>query len=592
MTSGVNYSIMSNHNQIDKNAERYPGRDAGRKSNWLMMAFNVLSQRMSSLRSLFGDPRRNIEDECGLPRLDTWVNCSEYKKYFERVWVARRAVELPCKEAWKITPDVYEDEGTSVETPFEKKWKEIGRSLISSKSKFKGEQNKGNPIWEYLRRADIMSGIGRYGVLLIGTNDNKPLSAPVDGVEEAFSMRDGTLLPDPIAGYLHGTSDPYFGVSPYDMAPPPQYNPQTQANGTERRLTFLRVFPEYMARISRYDANILSPRYGQPIEYEITLNSPDNGEVYGVGLNVATYKVHWTRVIHIADDVGVSEVFATPRLQPILNNVLDLHKLLPSSAEMYYKGAFFGLSIESHPQLGADLDMDVESLKGDVEKYYNGLQRALYLEGALAKQLAPTVVDPTPQIERQIEAICICLGCPVRIFKGAERGELASSQDEADWRERMEDRQQSYLTPRLIVPLIDRLIAMRILPEPETYTVCWPSMAAQTPQEKSAVAFQLTQALGQYISSGAFKIMTPLRYLVTVFKLSEEEAQSAIDEVNPELMKELLDPAPEPEITIGPDGKPFAKPAGSKVDKMKQINPAKQLDTKEPLKDKTDNRLK
>jgi len=154
-------------------------------------------------------------------------------------------------------------------------------------------------------------------------------------------------------------------------------------------------------------------------------------------------------------------------MRPVLNRLLDLQKIYGASAEGYWQAAFTGLSLETHPQLGGDVTIDASDVRNQLENYVNSLQRYLALTGMSAHTLAPTVSDPSSQIDKHIEAICIQLGIPKRVFMGSERGELASSQDDASWNDRLKQRQNGYLTPRVIVPFVDRLISVGVLPEPD-----------------------------------------------------------------------------------------------------------------------------
>jgi hypothetical protein len=198
---------------------------------------------------------------------------------------------------------------------------------------------------------------------------------------------------------------------------------------------------------------------------------------------------------------------------------------------MFWKGAFFGLSFETHPSLGGDVDVDPESLKDMIEDYQNGLQRWLALTGMSAKTLAPQVVDPTPHIERQIEAICIKLGVPKRVFMGSERGELASTQDDKAWNDRLRERQTNYLTPRVIVPFVDRLILLGVLPKPNGYSVWWPDITSQSDTEKANVALKMTQALAQYAGTPDVSFVIPeLYYLTRILKLDENEVVTMLEE--------------------------------------------------------------
>jgi hypothetical protein len=250
------------------------------------------------------------------------------------------------------------------------------------------------------------------------------------------------------------------------------------------------------------------------------LGSPEN----------VTKTVHWTRVIHIADNLASSESFGVPRCRPVLNPLLDIRKVRGSSGEMYYKGAFPGLSAETHPQLGGDVSIDIDKLKDAQEQFWNGLQRTMASTGMHMNMLAPTVVDPTPQIEVQIDSICIKLSCPKRIFVGSERGELASSQDERAWKGRVTDRQNGYLTPRVIVPFVDRLIEVGVLPEPsDGYCVEWPNIYSLSDTEKAAVGLQRTQAITTYAEHAGDSVVEPMDFFTRLLGYSEEEAQAMVD---------------------------------------------------------------
>ncbi len=263
-----------------------------------------------------------------------------------------------------------------------------------------------------------------------------------------------------------GTDAQYVGVQ---LGPSEYPDPRPHPAGQPlRKLLFLRAFDESLVQIVQYEANVRNPRFGMPVMYRVTLNDPRE-QHSGIGLPLATVRVHWSRIIHLADtgaNAGSSIIFAPPRMRPVLNRLLDLRKLYGGSAEMYWRGAFPGYTLSTHPQLGGDVNVDASSIRDQMEQYMNGLQRYVMLMGMSMEGLAPQVVDPTQQIAVQIEAICIQLGCPVRVFKGSERGELASSQDDAAWLDRLRERQNNYLTPLVIVPFIDRLIAMNVLPVP------------------------------------------------------------------------------------------------------------------------------
>ena len=442
--------------------------------NWKeLMVRNMaqLSQRAYSLQQMM-DPRRKLDDECGYPSTSN-LTPTMYREMYDRDPIGSRVVDVMPTESWAVEPEVYEEEDIETETPFETAWEELGDSLRGD-SWYEGEE--GSPIWEMLMRVDILSGIGSYGVLLLGVDDGEDLSTE--------------LVPS-----------------------------------TGRKLLFLRAFDESLAEISSYDPDPASPRYGLPINYMLTFADPADPHS-GQGLNRMQAHVHWTRVLHVVDNLGGSDLFGVPRMRQVWNNLLNLQKLYGGSAEMYWRGAFPGLSLETIPQLGADVDLDTDEIKEQMEQYMNGLQRYFSLAGMTAKSLAPQVVDPTPQIETQLDAICIKLGIPKRIFMGSERGELASSQDSEAWDKRIQRRQKRHITPRLIVPFVNRLIWLGVLPEPaESYCVEWPDLSEADANEQADIGLKRTQAMAAYVAGGVDVLIEPQNYLTKVIGFTEDEAE-------------------------------------------------------------------
>ncbi len=448
---------------------------------------NIIMSRSQFLKQYF-DPRRDIDKECGYPDTKE-ITADLCREMYDREPIGTRVVEVLPKESWQVQPEVYEDADPSVSTAFEEALSKVGNSL---KGTSWHEQEEGNPIWEHLLRADIMSGVGHYGVILFGIDDGKPLHEPVEGI-------------DPKTGKSAGYSAP------------------------KRKLLFIRTFDESLAQITQYETDTTSPRYGQPTVYNLTFSDPNATIKGGIGANLTTQSVHWTRVVHIADNLNCSEIVGIPRQRPVWNRLLDLRKLYAGSAEMYWRGAFPGLSVETHPQLGGDVDVDKKALRETIYDYQNGLQRHLALMGMTAKSLAPQVVDPTPQIDSQLTAICIVLGIPKRVFLGSERGELASGQDDQAWNDRLRFRQAIYITPRIIAPVIDRLIAMGVLPTPKSYTVSWPDLTSLSESDRADIAVKRTQALTTFIQGGGEAMLTPMDFYTHFLRLSQYDAKAIVE---------------------------------------------------------------
>lgn len=447
----------------------------------------------SGFQEVVGANQRNLNRDCGypgwrseIPESYTELTIELFQHFYEREPIATRVVEIYPLECWGTSPRVIETEDLDDETPFEKAWKELSRSL-SGGSKYK---QKKSILWKYLKQVDIDSGIGTYGLLFLGLNDGSRLDQPVD----------------------MGRDD--------------------------LKLIFLRSIPQKHVEVSQYESDDSSERFGHPVIYQVDFVVPDeeSGEDKGTGVVNVSANVHWTRVIHVAEG---DDVFGTPRQRPVFNRLWDIRKLYGGSAEMYWRGALPGLALEIDPNLTlAAMDKKAKfnetKIREQMQLYGEGLQRWLVLNGIRSKNLSPQVVDPSPQIERQLEAICIIGGYPKRVFMGSERGELSSSQDTEEWNDKVVSRQEEYLTPQLIVRLIDRLIDLKILPEPDEYDIKWPDRESQTEKERADVMGHVVTALAKYIRWDIANIISPVDLLTKFMSIPKEEAELLIDRAKKE----------------------------------------------------------
>lgn len=429
------------------------------------------------------DRRRNVNDECGYP---TSMSANDYHDLYDQEPIAARVVECFPQECWKVSPEVYEDEDADVSTPFEEAFKELCKYLGCDKGLTNGKEEYGwldapeaNALWEACKRADVLAGIGQYGILLLGLDDGQDLRQP------AKLRKDQQLL-------------------------------------------YVRAIPEVGARVTNLETDKKSPRYGKPTTYDVTLGDRWEGTgaaLIGASGNVA---VHHTRIIHIPSDPRSNETFGIPRTHPVRHRLLDLRKLYGGSAEMYWKGAFPGMALVSQkPELGIEFPPDLRDV---IEQWGNGLQRNLAIHGFQPQMLSPTVVDPGPQIDKQIEAICIKIGIPKRILMGSERGELSSSQDSIGWNTQVKGRHNGWCTPRMVAPLIDRLIWLGCLPKPqESYRIFWPDVTVTTEQERINSSKVIVDTLAAYIGGNVQTLVPPLEFLTEFMGKTDEEAEALLE---------------------------------------------------------------
>lgn len=495
--------------------------------------------------SRFFDPRRNYEAECGYPI--GFVPPQFFRDLYNREAYATRVVQLMPFESWQVQPDIKEDEKKG-DTAFEEAFKGLSRTLHKP-SWYRDA--KGGRVFEYLKRADELCGIGSFGCLLLGIDDGKGMHEPVDGALKTYDgPKDRDLvsmqnLPTLTHNELNALD--WFGA----QLGKTEYISEV-ASKKPKKLLFMRPFDESMVSVVQYETNPNSPRFSQPVMYRILLNDPMDQNHGGIGLPLASYFVHWSRVIHFADNLTSSEIFGVPRIRPVLNPILDIYKVTAGGAEGYWRACIAGISLETHPQLGGEVQVDAAKVAATMENYFGGMQRYILSRGLTAKTLAPNVVDPTPHVEVAISKICVKIGCPIRVFKGSERGELASSQDDDNWNDRKRERQHDYITPRVLSPFVDRLILLGILPEPNEWYAKWPDVSSLSPSAKSTILVQRTTAMAQY-SQGANQVMAEHDYLTREMGYDEDEA----DEICKNAEAANVD-RPVPEV---PYSEPFAEPS-------------------------------
>lgn len=438
---------------------------------------NAMLLRQDIIKAMM-NPSRDIDTECNHPKD---IKLGDYFSMYERNDIAARVNDIWPQECWKRSPILFEDDNPLNITDFEKEFDDICASLRGD-SRFRDDRQEGNPIWEALREVDIRSGIGHYGVILMGLDDKRGLDQEVPG----FNPK----------GFLK----------------------------KKRNLTFLRVFDEREAEIKTVEEDPSSPRFGMPLEYALKLSKDSDTQT----------PVHWHRVFHVAEGDGIC---APSRLESVYNRLLDLRKLLGGSAEMYWRGAFPGMTFETHPDAGGDIEIDETKMKRDIHSYMERLQRAMLLIGLTAKSHAPQVVDPTPQISAQLDAICIRINVPKRIFVGSERGELSSAQDADKFNIAVEGRRRNHVTTRLVVPFVDRMTHLGVLSTPKSYKLDWPSLNVMTDEQAASVAVKRTQAMQMYVTGGLRALIAPVDWGSRILGLPLAEAKEAFKNSEVELKK-------------------------------------------------------
>jgi len=396
----------------------------------------------------------------------------DFKGYYDRKGLASVIVDAPAKTTWRKTPKVLDSGGE--EGSFAKAWAALARRL---------------KIFHFLERADRLSGIGRYGIILIGTKD--------------------------------GLLDQEIGSVPEDS------------------IIFLQPYSEKYATIKEFETDTNNERFGQPKYYEV-----DTAGDLDFGGSTQKTKVHWSRVIHVAEGLLDNEVYGEPRLQKVFDYLFDVSKVVGASAESFWQNAIKGYALVA--QEGYEVDEDAEEAAKEAwQNYIHNLQRIISVEGIDFKELGADPSDPASVFKVLIQLISGKTGIPQRILLGSERGDLASSQDEANWLGRVAERQEQFAEPMMLRRLIDRFVDIGVLKAPANgeYEVQWPKLFYLTDLEIAEIYEKRAKAMHDATNGMPLDYFSEAEIRVAVgFSAERDETQlvvQSLDEANPEIQRQF-----------------------------------------------------
>jgi hypothetical protein len=292
----------------------------------------------------------------------------------------------------------------------------------------------------YLERADTLQRIGRFGVLLIGFDDGGDLDEEVDT---------SALSGDPAEDILY-----------YQPFSEKQIDDFTREDDTQNE------------------------RFGKPKTYDL-----DFGDE-----SIGVEEVHHSRVIHIAEGALEDEAVGYSALRPVFNYLIDLLKVVGGSAEMYWRSADRKIVAN---QDGEGRITDEDKIVSQIEELVHGLRNVAWTQNVDVESLGGDSPDPTGLKDAIVELMAGTLGIPKRRLLGTERGDLASTQDEAAFVALIDERRAKFAEPKILRELLDTLDEYGVIDSPqiETYDVEWPDNFALTELEEAERKQRLASAV-------------------------------------------------------------------------------------------------
>jgi uncharacterized protein len=391
---------------------------------------------------------------------------TNYYNQYIRQDIAKAIIDRPVATTWRGGVKIAEKDNGG-ETKLEQEWMLLNREL---------------KLGSVFSRLDRLVSLGSYGVLLMGFND---------------------------------------------VTDRKQFELPVSADGN-RQLLYTKPLGEGSVDIIKWDEDPMSPRFGMPMIYEISLLDPKTSN----SSTPQKLKVHHTRVVHVAGQLLENEVYGLPSLQAVFNRLQDLEKLTGGSAEMFWKGArpgYQGTILDDY-ELGTE---EKDDLKAQIDEFEHNLRRLLINEGVELKSLAPQVSDPVNHVLVQLQMISAERRIPLRILIGSERGELASTEDRDNWFDTIQHRREEEAEPTIVRPFIDRCIEYGVLSdvrdEMNGYLIEWQDLWSPSDKERADVGKTRAEALRAYGQSSAMDIVPPEFFYREMLGMTDEEIELVVE---------------------------------------------------------------
>jgi len=412
----------------------------------------------------------------------TTLTYEDFLVRYQRQDIAKAIIDRPVGATWQGAMRIIDDPGKE-DTPLEAAWDTLNKEL-NLKNKF--------------ARLDRLSGIGQYGVLLLGLDD--------------ANGRDS-------------------------------FKREVRKN-KKHKLLYIKPFGQDKAIIRDYITDTGNPRYGLPKTYEVRVQVAEAGVTEDI-------IVHHSRVIHVIGESLESEIFGIPRLEAVYNRLMDLEKIVGGDAEMFWRGARPGYQGKVDPdfQLTAEMEAD---LKDQIAEFEHNMRRILVNEGIDLQALAQQIAEPGDHVDVQIQMISAVTGIPKRILTGSERGELASSQDKSEYLSFVTGRREEYAEPNIVRPFADRCMEFGILPKPKDadYDIAWEDLFVLNEKERVEVGKARAMALREYSQNPlAETIIPPDTFVDIMLGLSPQE-KAMVEQARSEMTEEEKTVTPTEESII------------------------------------------
>lgn len=334
-----------------------------------------------------------------------------------------------------------------------------------------------------IERADVLNRIGKFSVLYVGVPDGNEPSEPL-----------GRARPDRL-------KEVYF--TPY---------------------------AEDGVQIAEWETDPTSQRFGQPRMYQLqTMSRGDSDKA----IIQKPIRVHWSRVVHIAEGLLDNEVEGTPALEAVFNTLEDLIKTTGGAAEAYFRNARNRFALQTDPKFNSQIDATTKAaLEEEAQRFQNDWQDFIRAGGIDVKPLVIPHNDPVGTAKVQIQILAGTTGIPQRILIGEGAGQLAGNEDKESYNQLIQDRKELYCSD-WTMQVLRVLASAKMIDLPDDAVIFWPTPETLSAVDKADVATKNAQAFASIaaaLSSPSVDGQISLTDALKIVFGDDEVAKVAIDE--------------------------------------------------------------
>lgn len=287
------------------------------------LTYDLREPRGGGLSSLYDQAMERVWRNCLYPQTVTF---REYYHMYARNNVAARVIETFPDYSWAAIPFATDSNGA------DSRFSKAVTTLLATQ--YKMQDGVKQSLLASMKQLDVLGGIGGESLLVFGFSDGRRLNQPVSG-----------------------------------------------ERGTE--IAWIKILHNGQFEVEKRDDDETSTTFGDAVLYR-TKEFTSSSDLNFSSQIAADRSIHASRCVHFKESNGLS--YGTSRIQKCYNQLLDITKLSGASAEVYWLGAFSGLSIETDPEARLD-DTAYTKIIEATKKYFDGLARAVIFEGATSKLL-------------------------------------------------------------------------------------------------------------------------------------------------------------------------------------------------------------